>query len=306
LGLAAQTFLQLPPNDQSIIHLYYIEKMKRIHLLPNVITAFSLSCGIFVIFKMNMTEIGTANNQVLTATAGILLLAALADLLDGAVARAMKTESDFGGLFDCVADSISFGVAPSVIVLKSLSIPTGTELSFFLTTAAMIFSVCGVLRLVRFNISAQQAKGDQNLIDANKKNFTGLPIPAAATAIVSGNLLLISDEFKNWIPLSEEMRAWILIFELIMLGYLMISKWKFPSLKTLHIRVASFKIVFITVLSAAIIFYGLLHHFAVVFFLCAWAYLLISGILSFIRLIYGSKSKTLEDFEPEPDEELEE
>src|ERR1700722_5210603 len=115
--------------------------MKRVHLLPNVITAFGLSCGLFVIFKMNMTEVGAANYQVLAATTGILLLAALADLLDGAVARAMKAESEFGGLFDSLADAISFGVAPSIIVLKSLSISPGTELSFFLTTAAMVFSV---------------------------------------------------------------------------------------------------------------------------------------------------------------------
>ena len=118
--------------------------MKKVYLLPNVITAFGLSCGLFVIFKMSMTEVGAADYQVLTATAGILLLAAFADLLDGAVARAMKAESDFGSLFDSLADAISFGVAPSVIVLKSLSVSPGTELSFFLTTAAMIFSVCGV------------------------------------------------------------------------------------------------------------------------------------------------------------------
>jgi CDP-diacylglycerol--serine O-phosphatidyltransferase len=278
--------------------------MKRIHLLPNIITAFGLSCGLFVILKMNMTDVGGANYQILTAVAGILLLAALADLLDGAVAKAMKSESDFGGLFDCMADAISFGVAPAVIVLKSLSIPAGTELSFVLTTAAMIYAVCAVLRLVRFNINAQKAKGDQELNDANKKNFTGLPMPAAAGAIVSANLLFAYDGFRHWISFSEEMRAGCLIFGLLLIGYLMISRWKFPSLKSLQVRVASFKIVFATVLGAVVIFYGLLHHFAIVFFLCSWGYLITAGVLSLIRLISGKKSKTLEDFEPE-EEELE-
>ena len=124
--------------------------MKKVQLLPNVITAFALSCGLFVIFKMNMISNGEANLQVLTATAGILLMAAFADLLDGAVARAMKAESEFGGLFDSLADAITFGVGPSVIILKSLSIEPGTEYSFLLTTAAMVYTVCGVLRLVRF------------------------------------------------------------------------------------------------------------------------------------------------------------
>lgn len=279
--------------------------MKRVHLLPNVITAFGLSCGLFVIFKMTMTEVGAASYQVLTAAAGILLLAALADLLDGAVARAMKAESEFGGLFDSLADAISFGVAPSVIVLKSLSVNPGTELSFFLTTAATIYSVCGVLRLVRYNINAGQVKNDQELIDANNKNFTGLPIPAAAAAVVSGNLFLVSEEFRSLMTLSEETRAWIMILQLVVVGYFMISRWKFPSLKTLHIRVASFQLVFLTVVSAVVIFYGLLHHFAVVFFACAWGYLATAWILSMIRIISGKKSKTLEDFEPEPEEEIE-
>lgn len=281
-------------------------KMKRVHLLPNVITAFGLSCGLFVIFKMTMTEVGGASYQVLTAAAGILLLAAVADLLDGAVARAMKAESEFGGLFDSLADAISFGVAPSVIVLKSLSVLPGTELSFFLTTAATIYSVCGVLRLVRFNITATQVKGDVELSNASKKNFTGLPIPAAAAAIVSGNLFLTSDEFKSFFSLNEEVRTWIMIMQLVVVGYFMISRWKFPSMKTLHIRVASFQLVFFTVIGAVVIFYGLLHHFALVFFVCAWGYLVVALILSIIRIISGKKSKTLEDFEPEAEEDVDE
>lgn len=276
--------------------------MKRIHLLPNVITAFGLSCGLFVIFKMTMLDNGAANVHVLTATAGILLLAAFADLLDGAVARAMKAESDFGGLFDSMTDAITFGVAPSVIILKSIPLASDTELAFLLTTAAMIFSVCGVLRLVRFNIIAQRSKGDQDLIDANKKNFTGMPIPAGAVAAISANLFLVSEEFRRIVTIGEETRAWVMIIALIVLGYFMISRWKFPSLKSLHIRVASFKIVFFTVVSAVFLFYGLLHHFAVVFFCSAWAYLVVTGVLSLIRLISGRKSKTLEDFEPEPDD----
>lgn len=276
--------------------------MKKIYLLPNVITAFGLSCGLFAIFKINMTGVGEANEKVLTATAGILILAALADLLDGAVARAMKAESDFGGIFDSLADAITFGVAPSVIILKSLSIVPGTALSFFLTTAAMVYSVSGVLRLVRFNVKNLEAKVDQNLADANKKNFTGLPIPAAAAAAVSGNLFLVSEEFRSIFTISDQTRAWILFFMMIILGYFMISRWKFPSLKTLQIRVASFQAVFLTVISAVFISFGLLHYFSIIFLCLSWAYVIIAWVLSIIRLISGKKSKTLEDFEPAPDD----
>jgi CDP-diacylglycerol--serine O-phosphatidyltransferase len=162
-----------------------------------------------------------------------------------------------------------------------------------------------VLRLVRFNTTAAQAKGDQELTEANKKNFTGLPIPAAAAAAVSCNLFFVSDEFRYLFSISETTRAWIMIAQLIVLGYFMISRWKFPSLKTLRIRVASFQLVFLTVICAVIIFYGLLHYFAVVFFVFSWAYLIIAWTLSIIRLISGKKSKTLEDFEPEPEDEVE-
>lgn len=275
-------------------------KLKKIYLLPNVITAFGLTCGLFVIFKMNMTPIGEANSHVLLATTAILLLAAFADLLDGAVARAIKAESEFGGIFDSLADAISFGVAPSVIVLKSLSVPPGTSLSFFLTTAATVFSLCGVLRLVRFNVNAMQAKGNEELTLANKKNFTGLPIPAAAAAAVSMNLFLLSDEMFS--GLSETAKAWILSVVLLALGYCMISRWKFPSVKTLEIKIKSFQAVFLTVLSAVLIFYGILHYFPLVFLVLAWGYIFIAWTLSLIRIIAGRKSKTLEDFEPEDDD----
>lgn len=276
--------------------------MKKVQLLPNIITAFGLSCGLFVIFKMNMTGLGEVDAHLLTSTAGILLLAVFADLLDGAIARAIKAESDFGGFFDSLADAITFGVGPSVIVLKTFSMEPGTELSFLLTTSVMVFSVCGVLRLVRFNVASLIAKGDAELVNAHKKNFTGLPIPAAAAAAVSANLFFISLEFNRFFSISDESRAWVLFFVMVMLGYLMVCRLKFPSLKTLRLRVSSFRLVFLTVFTAVVIFYGFLHHFALLFFIFSWLYIVLALVLSLIRIITGKKSKTLEDFEPEPDD----
>lgn len=278
-------------------------KIKKVNLLPNVITAIGLCCGLFAIFKMNMTGVGEATREVLTMTTGILLLAAFADLLDGAVARAMKVESEFGGFFDCIADAITFGVAPSVLVLKSLSIPPRTEMSYLITAAAMVYSVCGVLRLVRFSVLSHQAAEDKQLMEAHKKHFTGLPIPGAAAALISGNLFLVSEELNNFIYISPDVRMWILFSQMIILGYFMVSRWKFPSFKALHFRVTSFQQVFLLVLfTVFVIFYGLMQHFSLVFVFIAWSYVIIAWILSIIRLITGKKSKTLEDFEPEPDE----
>lgn len=275
--------------------------MRKVQLLPNVITAFGMSCGLFLIFKMNMTAPGEATYEVLLATTGLLLLAALADLLDGAIARAMKAESDFGGIFDSLADAITFGVGPSIIVLKSLSLSPGTEISFMLTAAAMVYSVCGVLRLVRFTLLDQKSKGDERQILLNKKNFTGLPIPAAAGAVVSVNLLLASDNLRKVIELTNSTKAWIMFCVLFVIGYLMISKWKFFSFKALQIKVSSFQIVILTVFVAVLVFYGLLHHLPWVFLAFSWAYIIVAWTLSIIRLIWGKETPTLEDFEPESD-----
>jgi CDP-diacylglycerol--serine O-phosphatidyltransferase len=92
---------------------------------------------------------------------------------------------------------------------------------------------------------------------------------------------------------------------MIVLGYLMISRWKFPSLKTLHVRVASFQILFLSTLGAVLFFYGVLYHFSIVFFTMTWAYVLGAFSLSCVRVIAGKRSKVLEDFEPAQEDELE-
>lgn len=276
--------------------------MRKVYLIPNVVTAFGLACGLFVIFKMNMTEPGASNYALLHMSALLILIAAVADVLDGAIARFIHAESEFGVQFDSLADAITFGVAPSVTILKTLSLPPGTELSFLAMAGALFYSVCGVLRLVRFNLKSTQAKGDEEQLKAHKKNFTGLPIPAAAIAAISANLFLVSDEFQQWFPLSAESRTIILIGIMVILGYFMVSRWKFPSVKSLHFRVRSFHLVLITVVSAVILLYGVIYYFALIFVAIPWLYLMIAWILSLIRLIAGRKSKTLEDFEPEPDE----
>jgi len=267
--------------------------MKKIYLLPNVITAFGLTCGLFIIFKMNMVAAGKATPEVLVATAGVLILAALADLFDGAIARVMKAESAFGTLFDSLADAITFGVAPTVIVLKTLSIEPGTDLSFLMTAVAMVYSLCGILRLVRYNVQTEEEALE------GLRNFTGMPIPSAAGALVSLNFFL----FEWGGALAPGWRSALLIAAMLFLGYMMISRWRFPSFKTFHVRVASFRMVLATVILAAFIFYGIFHHFSLVFFVLTWAYLLISLLLSLIRIIAGRKAKALEDFEPTPPEE---
>jgi CDP-diacylglycerol--serine O-phosphatidyltransferase len=277
--------------------------MKRVSLVPNIVTAFSLACGLFVIFKINMLEPGSGDYEVVQTSVFLLLVAAFADFMDGALARAIHAESEFGFVFDTLADTVSFGVAPSVLMLKTLSLEQGTLLSFLSATGAMVYSLCGVLRLVRFNVKTTEAKGNLELQADQKKHFTGLPIPAAAAAAISTNLFLLSPFLKQWTTPSGDTRAIILTCVMVVIGYLMVCRLKFPSLKVLRLRIPTFHLAFLTMVGAVFILYGFLYFFAVILALFSWGYVFIGLILSIIRMIAGKKSKTLEEFEPEPDDE---
>ncbi len=275
--------------------------MKRIYFIPNIITAFALSCGLFVIFKVNMIEPGMGTYQALQTSAFLLLLAALADWIDGAIARVMHAESEFGFLFDSLADAVSFGVAPSALLLKSLSLEPGTSLSFCAVIGAMLYSICGILRLVRFNVKEAEAKQHASA-DRKKKHFTGLPIPAAALAALSINLLFSYPKISFLHDASEAVKTISLTSGMIILAYLMVSHFKFPSAKALHFRVPSFHLVFITVLVALFLLYGSFYFFPITLTIIAWGYVIIGSVLAIIRIVAGKKSKTLEEYEPDDEE----
>jgi len=206
--------------------------------------------GIQDLIEVTLMKKGTGAYELLYSSVLLLLLAAFADLLDGAVARIIRAESEFGSMFDSLADAISFGVAPSVLFLKGLSLCHGSGLSFFAVVGAMLYTICGVLRLVRFNVRAHEAQQRKSSLMQYHKSFTGLPIPAAAAGAISVNLFFYSVFARNYLPFSHKIRAISLTCVMIALGYLMISRWKFPSLKTLHVRVPSFHLALLTVLLA--------------------------------------------------------
>lgn len=281
----------------------YDEGMRRIYIVPNIITAFSLASGLFVIFKVNMMEPGMETYKSLLTSTLILLLAAFADWVDGAVARAMHAESEFGVLFDSLADAVTFGVAPSVLMLKNLSLERGTPLSFYAMIGAMLFSICGILRLVRYNVTqAQIKKLPRHATKKKYRHFIGLPIPAAALTLVSTNLLFAYSRFESWTNWSELTQVIITVTIAILLGYLMVSHIKYPSAKVLHIRVPSVQLISIGVFVAFFLLYGFLYFFPLALGLLTWIYVLLGLVLLIIRLLLGKKSKKLIDFEPYHDD----
>ena len=242
--------------------------MKTVMIIPNIITSFGLACGLFVIFRVNMADESTF--ALLRTMTFVLLLAAFADVLDGAVARAMRGESEFGLAFDSLSDAISFGVAPSVLFLSSLTLNYQDVEAIFVLFATMIYTICGVLRLVRFNVNQAKDKEEKN------KAFVGLPIPAAAMAFISPNLLFHTPFFAERISLSMELRGWILAVIAIFLAYLMLSKIRFTSIKSFNFRLMSFETVFLGSLLVIFLLYGLIYNLSVLLLVVSWGYIIIS------------------------------
>ena len=141
------------------------EKLRKgVYLFPSLFTAGNLICGFFSI-------ISTFNGDYVRATY-FIILANVLDGLDGYAARLTRSTSQFGVEFDSLADVVSFGVAPAVLVYFWALIPWRT----WGWLAACTYVVCGALRLSRFNVqSTAPAKG----------YFLGLPIPAAAEMIAA-------------------------------------------------------------------------------------------------------------------------
>lgn len=306
---------QLPPCHIQVFKLYipwlfavlfnyrhprFGKRVIKKSLVPNVITAAGLICGLFVIFKMNMTEPGESDYKVVLGSALILLAAAAADYADGAVARLLRAESSFGGVFDALSDAITFGVAPVVMVLKTLSPQQGSLTSHFVTFAAMLYALCGVLRLVRYSVLPlpQEPEGEffKLLPMLRRKSFIGLPITLAASALASLNLYLASQKATVLWPNLCRHRERPLGAAMILLAYLMISRLKFFSLKGVQIkRVPPFSAIFASTALAASFLMGLNYNVPLVCVGCTWGYIGLALSFSGYYLVRGKRSKALAD-----------
>lgn len=144
---------------------------KGIFLFPNLVTSAGLMAGFFSICKSFDGEFVTA--------AWAIFIAAMFDGLDGKIARLTKTTSEFGIQYDSLADMVSFGVAPGVLIYNfALRHSYSPGLGWAI---ALLFTVCGALRLARFNVQTATIDG---------RWFVGLPIPGGAGVLLSTVLFL--------------------------------------------------------------------------------------------------------------------
>jgi CDP-diacylglycerol---serine O-phosphatidyltransferase len=193
---------------------------KGIYILPSLFTLGNLACGFAsIIFSIEGD---------FTKAAWLILIAGVFDLFDGRIARMTNTTSQFGVEFDSLADMVSSGVAPAVMIYN-LALYTRPTWGLIIS---LIFVVAGALRLARFN---------STINDTNQNYFQGLPLPAAAGVLASFVMvygLFEREVTKKTIPIiMHEMPFLYKMIPLLvlLLSYLMVSNIKYSSLKKIKL-----------------------------------------------------------------------
>ena len=210
-----------------------ITRNRGIYLLPSVLTTFGMFAGFYSI-------ISSINGEY-TAAAISIMIAMLWDTLDGRVARLTNTQSAFGAEYDSLADLVSFGLAPALLVYEW----TLSDLGRFGWFAAFVYLACAALRLARFNTQVGSA---------DKRYFQGLPSPAAAGVIATMIWLKIwTYAFfdSDVISIGYYLGAAITII----CGLLMVSNVRYYSFKELDAKKASFRFLLAIVLSLIVLLY---------------------------------------------------
>ena len=208
-----------------------IRSKRGIYLLPSVLTTFGMFAGFYSIIS--------SINGDFTIAAISILIAMFWDTLDGRVARLTNTQSAFGAEYDSLADLVSFGLAPALLVYQW----TLYELGRFGWLAAFVYLACAALRLARFNTQVGIA---------DKRYFQGLPSPAAAGVIASMIWLKIwtfASFDSDVISLGYYLGAGITI----LCGLLMVSNIRYYSFKEFDSKKASFRFLLIVILSLIIL-----------------------------------------------------
>ena len=245
----------------------------RIYITPNLLTAGNMFCGFLAVIwciRAKHSEVLETSNLLFTQAVLLILGAFVFDAFDGRVARTGGKESLFGKEFDSIADVISFGMAPALMVFFMILDPS-TGYEFFRVigwAVGFIFLACAGVRLARFNVLTNPFIPGSD--EHNKaKDFVGLPAPAAAAMIASLVLVLQNLELKGL--------ALGLPLFMLLVAFLMVSEIPYPSFKHIdreHLNLVAFLgVVFglvllfstlrenaFAVLFSSYILYGLFRH----------------------------------------------
>ena len=254
-----------------------VSSKKTRYLLPNILTLGGVCLGISSI------KFSIDGNYSLAVI--FILLAAILDALDGRIARLIKGTSEFGKELDSLTDFVSFGIAP-VFILYFWELNNYGKLGWAIT---LIYSVCCVLRLARFNLTKID---DQPLWKSNY--FEGVPSPAGGILILMPLIFELADlnlnfNIKNLTP-----------YFTILIAILMVSK--LPTLSFKKISISPKATAFI-LLGIGIVFISLLDYTFETLLIFGLVYL-ISIPISFFMYKNKNKKETLETSDDEHEDVL--
>jgi CDP-diacylglycerol--serine O-phosphatidyltransferase len=201
----------------------------KIYLLPNLMTAGNLFCGFAATLQIVQGALLQASDpdaaaKLFHVAVWFILGACIFDVLDGRLARLGGHDSAFGREFDSLADVISFGLAPAMMVYRIvlLAFPRAGWV------VAFVYLLCGALRLARFNTAA--ASGTPS----NNKEFLGFPITAAAGLIASITLFMLWWFGERDHDIGQF--KWVLPPLMLFLSVMMFSRLRYPSFKAVTWR----------------------------------------------------------------------
>jgi CDP-diacylglycerol--serine O-phosphatidyltransferase len=215
-----------------------LDLRKTLFLLPNMITLSSIFCG-FDSIRLSATSTGDDDYY---RAALLLVYALFFDMLDGRVARLTKTQSAFGLQIDSLADVVSFGVAPALLVYKMSLVHKGTAG----IVVAFTFVGAGAVRLARFNVLSMGESGQPT---KPGKYIVGLPVPGAAGILIS---MVIANHAISG-DLSGPKYVYPMMALTCFLAFLMVSTIRFRSFKDLKLNARSIGLVLFAVVSSAIV-----------------------------------------------------
>ena len=201
--------------------------------IPNIITSMNLLLGWTSIYFAYLAEIELA--------IGAILLASVFDYFDGFAARKLNVQSALGTQLDSFADLVTFGIAPAIIVyfVSNLSLFfVEKDIDFWLFLILGFVPLLGAIRLARFNTVKEESSF-----------FIGLPIPAFALITISLTWTYL--EYNSWMVNIANYQVFLPL-SVLLISFLMVSKWKFISLKIKNLNFKSNKVIYIWVISSLI------------------------------------------------------
>lgn len=215
-----------PPAAEGMSHRRRLGRS--VFVLPSLFTVGNIFCGYYAILASMDGRYSHAAQAI-----GIAIIL---DYLDGFIARITNSSSGFGLQLDSLADVITFGIAPSVLALEWGLSASESRLALM---AAFTFTICGAMRLARFNAQA-----------SNLKHFVGLPIPAGGGAIAA-----IVYFFGK--PIQSPVASNLMVSCVFFIALLMISTFRYSSLKNLTLgRKSHFTILLLALFVALVVYYS--------------------------------------------------